>query len=245
MMLSDNYKRSIKGYLRDMTLTYKRMTITLFIIIASIPVLAFVFIMACKLFATSFDAYTSAGTLAIGYATVAAVFSTAMFISCSSTRMTEKFRWPINRKVIAVGNFTSIVLASVVAVSGISVLLVLELLPGVLPKLFFNDIVVVNSLNYGNFLIGFWSSLIYMILGMSIAYCLGMYIFRYKLPFILILVAAQFLFFIPFMRDAFTAIIDFVGKEPSIILFTLKAILYAVVFNVLAYIPLKRMEVKA
>jgi hypothetical protein len=159
--------------------------------------------------------------------------------------MAERFRWPVNRKVVAVGNFISIVLLSVVAVSGISILLMLELIPGVLPKLFFKDIIVVNTLDYGNFLIGYCSSLIYMILGISIAYCLGMFIFRYKLPAILILFAAQFLFLIPFMNDAFTAVRNFVTHEPSIILFTLKAIPIAIAFNVLAYIPLKRMEVKA
>ncbi len=245
MMLSENYKRSIKGYLRDMTLSYKKMLLSVFIIIASIPILAFVFISACELFSTSFDAYTAAGTLSVGFGTILVVFSIAAFFSCTSLRMAERFRWPINRKVIAAGNFISIVLLSIVSVSVISILLMLELIPGVLPKALFNDIIVVNALTYGNFLIGFISSLLYLILGISIAYCFGMYIFRYKLKAIIILIALQFLFLIPFMSDAFSAVVNFVAKEPSIILFSLKTIIIAIIFNLLAYIPLRRMEVKA
>lgn len=250
MLLNQKSKRAFKGYIEYSLMQHKNV-----FLIASI-ILAFLTLSNVILTFIQYGSYPQASPgevvsgmsygLTIGLSIAAAVFAVAAFLSATDRKITAKLKFPLSRQVFAAGN-----LASLLASAGI--LLMMVMAASILETIFGNvfasihkDAVLINNITLENYLTGLWVSASYMVLVASVAYCLGMYFFRYIKTVSVILVLA--ICFVTLYSPAGKAVLNgfyWLAGEPSMVLFSIKAWVLIGALHLISYLPLKRMEVFA
>jgi hypothetical protein len=222
----------------------KKMYYIVFAILAALSIANFTAFSVTRVKLPETNITASTNILTMGFITVLITLSIAVFSTISNTELNKQFVWPVSRSVYAAGCFIYILYSAVVFISGISVMLLLELLPAAVLKLMFSDILFINVLTVENFITGFWVSLTYLVLVVSAVYCLGMYFYRNKIIVSIIYGTLLILTSIPVFRDIYAQVFQVILFEQSVILFSIKAWLAIAALHAAAYIPLKRMEVR-
>jgi len=246
MIVSENYKRSLVAFTTDMLQSFRKTFIIVFIILGALPIINFIVLISTRISHPEAFITSTNSILGIGFFTMLITLSIAFFVSTCKTEVLSQFVWPINSRVYAVGNFVVMLACALAAVSGVSALLLIEVLPAMILKLVLKDFILVNNLTVQNFIEGFWVSFCHIMFSASFSYFVGMYFFRHKIIIgALALVLANLSSF-PAVRAAYSGMYNFIyGKHSSIMLFSLKIWLVILLLHILSYIPLKRMEVRA
>lgn len=244
MILSSNEKRTLKALLTSRLLDYKKMFIVIISIMAGVVLISFITTSLQLEYSGSFS-MTSSGVLNVGFITTIIAFCIAAFASSTKAEIGICFTFPINRKLYTLVNFIITVAGAFIFLAAISLLGVFELIIFKVLSGLHDNMILVNSITASNFFAGFWASMCYMILFTSISYFLGVCFSKNK-----VVVAVIFGLFFgliiinPYFADIVLKGIKFFVAEPSLLIFSIKALLATFVLQLLAYIPLKDMEVK-
>lgn len=244
MDLNHNSKNSLKGFLLNTSYDIK----TLIIIGCSIALgisLANLIIVASLVTFTDGVSSSNSGALYSGLVTMLITLGISIFVSTSNSEICKKFVFPINRSTYAIGNYIYILVASFLLMVAVSAVQIIELLLGNLLEIIYSNVYFANFITIEDYLVGFWVSFCYMVFFASLIYLLSMCFHRYKIQFTTVLVLMLVLVFsFSEVRDIFASGFRFIFSEESIGLLSVKLLILSVVFNTVAYLPFKRMEVK-
>lgn len=243
MGLNPNNKNVFKGFLLNSTYDLKTILIIGGSIASGIALANLVLIAVLASFSSGVS-NSNSGALYSGLVTMLLTIGISIFVSTSNSEICKKFVFPINRSIYAIGNYIYILVASFLLLVIVSALQIIELLAGNLLELVYSNVYFTNVITIENYLVGFWVSFCYVVFFASLIYLLSMCFHRYKIQFTAILVLILFLIFgVSEVREIFASAFSFIFTEGSIGLLSIKLLVLSIVFNIIAYIPLKRMEV--
>ncbi len=243
MALRSKFTNSLKGFLLGSLFDFKSIFITSTAIIGGTMIFNYI-ISALILILSDTQSSNNAGMLTSGYGIAIITFSIGMFVKMSNKYIGQKFVFPINRDIFAIGNFLFVIIGSIIFLISIITFSFIENIFGKIMELLFKGFVFFNEINFSIFGIGMWTSFCYMVFGISCIYFVSMYFHRFKLhtSIIMGLVIATIIAF-PFIRIAFLHAFKFIFFEQSVLILSIKLWVLTVIYHILAYIPLKRMEV--
>jgi len=180
------------------------------------------------------------GILFFGTIAMIIAFSIYSVISTSKDKMSEKFSFPINRKVFAITNFLFSVLGSFGLLAVLTLLAPIEVLLYKFVDLTTDKFMYVNLITVDSFIIGFISAWAIMIGIGSLSYSIAIFIREYTyytISILVVLLASLFMF------GWFEEVLKFVFSEDTLILFVLKLIVFSLIFHGIGYVALKHKEV--
>lgn len=241
MSIQMKYKRAYKGLAGYMLSDYKRMFLLAAVLLAFNTIENIVYTLATyKKFSVSSSDFPYFGVsigASIGVGIVVCMLAARIFMSTTKKNISYRLRLPINRRVLAVGNFVNIVSSTVLLLLMIIAAILVEEIFGRILSAVGKDVILLQEMNLLNFIEGFWVTASFMILIASLAYCIGIYFFRYTILTTLILAI---------LISLISIFPSYVGKlfyESSILIFSIKVWLMVIALQVISYLPLKKAEV--
>lgn len=190
-------------------------------------------------------ASSNSGMLIAGTSTFLITFMIGFFLITSNGEIRNAFRFPINRPTYALGTLINIFIAPLAIICVASAFYVLETFTYAILSRLFENITFVNTVSIIGYLDGILPTYVTIVFALSVIYMLSMYFHRYKMPFILVLSLFIFvIIIIPDFRVGFMKTFTFGFEIKSILPFTLYMLGMSLVAHILAFFPLKIMEVK-
>lgn len=247
MVSGNTHKRSLKGFLLNSFIDFKKTAFIGTLITIGIFLVNFVFF-TLKL--TPNDAYdmtystSSANVLSQGYLTMIITFCIAIFVTTNKNEFGRKFVFPLNRNIYAIGNFFFIIVGSYALMVIICGLEIMEVVISMILSMALKDFYYISTMTIPSFFIGFFISLSYMVFIVSFVYVLSIFFHKYRLvtSIIIPLIIAAIVIY-PNIKILVMDMYSYIFKEPSILYLCLKLWVLTALFHLIAYIPLKRMEV--
>lgn len=244
MILNSDYNRSFKGFLLHNFMDFKKTLIIGSSIVAGTILIDYIF--AIILLNTSLGNSTdsvSSGAMIVGYGIMVVTLIIATFVNIGNTEVFSKFVFPIDRKIFATGSFLMNILGSMILMFVVCMASLIELLLSKLCDMVSLNYFLFFMIDTKSFLVGFWVGLCYMVFAVSFVYMLSMVFHRFKL---ITTISLGILFalslFTPFgsvIAKSFT----FIFSEASVTILSLKLWGFSIIFNLIGFIPLNRMEV--
>jgi len=241
------FKTNLKALNSYFAYTYndfKKVMITAVSVCAGIYILQLAVIIIISQVNSSGSSSNSSVIIA-GTVAMLITFMIGVFVNTANGKIQNVFRFPINRPTYALGNLLYVLIVPLAIIAAVSVFFTLESLTYKLLSLIIGNVIYLNSVTISGYLEGIIPTYATIVFALSVIYMLSMYFHRYKLPFVLLL--ALFLFSIitfPGFRLGFSEAFTFGFKIKSILPFTLYMLGASLVAHLLAFIPLKIMEVK-
>lgn len=247
MLLNENNRRALKGFLTSSLLSSKKMFIVIGAILVAQPVLGYILMVIFHLNGvTDSSSGSSSSVLNSGLDIALVMLIVVAIISASSKGLAIEFTFPLSRNIYGLGNFIMTILSANALLLITSVAAVVEILLGNLVASIFKDFVLINKITLENFIVGYWVSMSYVVFAASLVYCLFMYIFKYTLkavvPICLLLVLMLSL--AP-GRNVLVRMFTFLVWEPSIWVLSIKLWVLTIALHLIGFIPLKSKEVTA
>lgn len=238
-MKSNNViKNAYKGLFYNMLLDLKKTVC--FVIIISLSIAAFNIVLALIFMnVNEVSTHDGSGSLFSGVIVILVV----LFIHIIKTQETSqsKFSFPINRLIYAVTNFVFLLVSSFILLAAVTIVAPIEVGIIRLIDVLTDKLVYVNAITLNSFIIGFVASWGYLFAFGSVTYCLFMYIKKYSMytiPVITLIFTSIFVF------GWFGEIIQFLFLEGHLGVLIFKLSIIGIIANVIAFVPLKRMEVQ-
>lgn len=238
------YISYIKGFLINSLLESKTPLIIALSITMGIVLFNYIVYISMLVFSNINSTHDNEGALSVGFITVIIVLIISTFLATSNKDIGRRFVFPINRKIYAIGNFLASIVVSICFLAGVSMISFLELIVGKLLELISPQFIIINRITLVNYGIGLWLAFCYFVFAMSAAYLVAMYFHRYKLITAVVIGLLIFsMFSLGFVRNIFFELYTFIFLEQSVDMLSMKLGGLTLLCHVLAYIPLKRMEV--
>jgi hypothetical protein len=173
----------------------------------------------------------------IGVAIVICLLTAATFFSTTKANISHKLRLPINREILAAGNLINIISSTVILLIMVMTVILIEEIFGRVLSLSYSDVILIHEMNVVNFITRLWVTASYVILIASLAYCLGIFLFRYTISVSIILVIMISLL------SLFPSSVRWMFNESSIQIFSIKVWLIIIFMHIISYFPLRKVEV--
>lgn len=241
MKLGQSFKGVIQGFFND----YQ----SLIYVILGISIGIHIFNLAVELLTgiNSTELVVKQGLLNVSLS--AAYFSTIVMgiILASKKAIRSKFAFPISRRSYAIGHglmmiYGSMAIVCISIILGFFDLLFSRLLGGIFPS-----VIVMTNINWTTYVYGTLVSVPVLMMTIAFVYCVFIYIQRWRLISlvglgVLLLSVIRGLFnpgFVQFMKEA--VLLLFISD--NVFFEIIKVLIWFLIFNVLAYIPIRKMEV--
>jgi hypothetical protein len=240
-----NTGRALAGYLELARVSYRRPLLMFSVILGGIVsgLIAFSALGSTRI---SGSGTVSAGALTGGMMAAIITLGVMGFRSASDEQMSRVFAFPMNRKVLLLGNFLVVTGVAFSFTYVLGVASGLEALLGRFVASLVPRLLYTNTITLQSWVVGFWISASYLALCMSAAYGLGMYFYRYKLFTITIGSALIVSFFVnPAVFQKALKVFEFFIFEGSPVALSVKLWGATVLFHALTLMPLARMEVRS
>lgn len=202
------------------------------------------------------------GMLCVGFFTLTFIFAVWEIIRCSNRQMRQVFSFPMSRQAYGLGSFLylmviapCIILAMTSLLYGVETLL-MEILSRIVRSFCF-----INEATIGSYLMGLLPSYAIIVGVLSFVYLVSMFFYRHKVLTIVVVIVLGAAFFtsssvtaVTILGVTFTAdynsmfandLMDFLFFNPNNISTYIIALLIGVLCHIIAYLPLRRMEVKS
>ena len=189
---------------------------------------------------------SNAGMLIIGASVLLITFFIGVFVNTSNSEIKNLFRFPINRPTYAVGSLLYILLLPLAVIAASSAFYLLEFLAYKALSAIIGNVLYINTVTAINYLEGLLPTYATCVFALSVIHMLSMYFHRFKLPFTMAL--ALFIFaviFLPGFRLWFAKAFTYGFRIKSMLPFAAYMLGVSLAAHVLAFIPLKTMEVKS
>lgn len=251
-MLRENYKRAFAGLIKFHVNTFKKAYIVISIILSAITAISILFTLAMSFAGQSIQEcmYGAQGSiLIIGTGIVFLTICVMSYLLSTGSEMRRKFIFPLNRKLLALGNMLTIFGGTLILLLIVAVLGMVEVLFGSVLSAVRSDIPFASEVTLQNFLLGFWLAFCYIVLFSSVVYFFGILFSRFKLKaFVIIGIFLAVFLALPyevqreynpakFFAEAFLL-------EKSVLFLSVKFFISTTVLQLLSYISLRNMEVK-
>jgi hypothetical protein len=186
------------------------------------------------------DINNNSGIMFSGFIVMMITLFVYVIVSTSKVELYSKFSFPINRRIYAIANFIvlcagSFALLMIVTIFSPVEFGIYELLSTITDKFIY-----INNITLDGFINGFITCWLFLLTVSSVSYCIFIYIRKYMIVTLLVLAVVATIVI------AFDGLIDvyrFLFLEKSVLLFAIKTLVISLVSHLLAYIPLKRLEV--
>ncbi|HEX3028279.1 MAG TPA: hypothetical protein VHT34_03005 [Clostridia bacterium] len=244
MNLKDNRLRAMKGFFYSDLIDSK----ALYIVGGCIFLGYLILTMATSLVMASLglQSSSSGGTLTNGFGTTVICMFISGIVMAKGKQKKSAFSFPIDRLTYTICNFIMFFINTGILLIMSSVTYVFEGALGRILSGYIKNFEYVNNVTIGSFLIGFLVSLCYVLMFTCFTYCLFMFFARFKVRALIIFgLAAGLPFTFHIGRVAlYNILMFFIGEQsPVILIFKLAAC--SVLFQVISYLPLRKMEVNA
>lgn len=241
MTVNQASKRSLIGLMKYMLLQYRRFFMITAVVLSVLILENLVYtIITYAKFRTQTSEIPYVGISVGGYfgaAIIVVLLSFISFFSASKARISQKLSLPISREIFALCNFLNIIVCTLILLWMVVVSISIETLLGKLFSLYFDNVIFMNDITIGNFAAGLWLTICYVILAASIAYCLGIFLFRYPIQTVIVIGI------IISLISMFPAFVMAIIGDASLTLISLKSWLLIIFIHIVAYFPLRKMEV--
>lgn len=245
MDINNMRKRSIRGLLLNIMIDFKKVLmigLTITCCIAAVNL----FMLVEKFFPSIYETVNvrhSGLVLDIGFITAIITFCITIGITTSKYEFQTKFVFPLTRRIYAVGNFIYVVVGSYLFMVMICALELIETFIYMALDKFSDDFYFINTVTPSSYIIGFFLSMSILIFAVSLVYIVAMFIRSYFLPMIIIIAILFGLFltsdgFQNMLMDVFNGLWHMAFIQQLGILWGL-----TILFHLIAYIPLRDMEV--
>lgn len=166
------------------------------------------------------------------------------FFSAAKSNINRMLKFPLSREAYTIGSFIYLVLNALIMAGMVLVAILAETAFANIFASSFKNVELVNDMTLKNFLAGLWLSLSIIILTASIAWCLGIYFFKYfPLTPVVLCILIVLILFVPFFGRIFTKGITSLYNEPSLILISIKLWLMIILVYAVSYLPIRKLEV--
>ena len=242
-MLSENKRfRSLKATLYSTYIDFKTPWYLFIGIVLGLIIMEFVLLNLNSRGSSS----SNLSPLNSGFVTALWVVGISMIVITSNVELMKKFSFPVDRKNLAIAHILYIFISPLVLLLTSCGLYLIEFLLSGVAGVFFPGFIYDAIITKGSFLTGFFVSWIVVVSLSSIIYCVFMYFYRYKLATaIAVGIPVALCFNVKSIGQIITALFNdiFLNSSPFLLIFKLLGI--SILFLAVAYIPLKRMEVKS
>jgi hypothetical protein len=241
LIVNQKSKRALKGFVEYTLSKYRKLFVITAVILIMLTLENVIYTISSyfKFTKASSDipyVGMSIGTT-YGYFIVMGLLSIYMFFTATKKNVSRGLRLPLSREVFAVGNFVNLVTCTLILLVMLLVMILMEGIFGNVLSACSNYVLLVNEMTLQNFITGLWISVSYMVLAASVAYCLGIYFFRYTIFMIIMLTILVSLICL-FLPSA-----NFLFGESSVAIFSVKVWVLIIATHVVSYLPLRKMEV--
>ncbi|GKX31410.1 hypothetical protein SH1V18_38900 [Vallitalea longa] len=188
---------------------------------------------------------TNIGFLQQGFIFMTVVFSIGIFISCSKQVFNRKFVFPLNRKIYALGNFFFIVIGSYIAMIIICALEIIEFVFSMICSSVTKVYYFIPTVSPKSFLSGFIILFSLMACIVSLVYLISVFFYKFKITTCIIISILIFGYFnITSINVFFINISTFYFNDTSVLFILIKFWISTIVFQLIAYTPIKFREVE-
>jgi hypothetical protein len=242
MLLKDNQRRALKGFIESEIIDSKKLYIITGAILLGYLILTAV--IDVILLSTVQRSSSNGGALTMGFATVAITMFISAIVVSVGKEVKSAFVFPIDRKTYVFGNFIMFTLNTFGLLLLSSIAFLFEFTIFKILSRIFGNFIYINSVTLESFLVGFWVSFCYILFLTTFTYFIFNLFVKYRLPAVIIVVLGINLpFYFSFSRKYLYHLLVFFTGEQSVILLSIKLIVCAAVFQLLSYLTLRNREV--
>lgn len=243
--MKDNtlFFRSFNGVIRNLYYDYKKLFVISFII-SSVFFLLLLATNILMLVVSQGQSQSNSGMMNIAGMTVLIAYGISSITLTTKSELYSKFFFPVSRSVFAIANFVMMLFSALGLIALCSVFATFEVIFARILTALSGQFFFVSEYTISTYFNGMVSFFFYLVAIGSLIYCIFIFIRRWTIGTLTVLAIIVFLpLFILGLWGNYLKIINFVLVESSLIILSMKLFAFTLICHLVAYIPLRKLEV--